>query len=215
LGSQTERPSAAHETKVVTIFFSDIVGSTRLLEEHGPMLADKLFQHHWAILLESLATFSSCKPEITGDSSCVVFESPSVGVKFALKLQAELRAACVQEPDLPQCRIGLHQGEVMVKRHSSDLKPEDIFGVQMSITERIMSLGCEGQILCSRSIYDDARAHLRGMEIEGVGELEWRLHGSYPLKGISQPYEIGEVGEKIHAPFTTPTAGGSDEAEKQ
>jgi hypothetical protein len=100
--------------------------------------------------------------------------------------------------------MGLFLGQVVVEYHRDGGKPMDIYGSQVSMAARIMSMARGGQILCGRSVFDNARANLTNTTLDGVGKLKWLLHGSYRLKGLRLPQEIGEVGEKKHARFTRP-----------
>lgn len=70
-----------------------------------------------------------------------------------------------------------------------------------------MDLGAGGQILCSRAIFDDARAIPRDDDLKGLDTVAWRNHGPYMFKGVDDPHEVCEVGELDHAPLSPPPAG--------
>jgi hypothetical protein len=36
---------------------------------------------------------------------------------------------------------------------------------------------------------------LEGFEIDGIGDLTWKHHGQYEVKGVKEPLDIYEVGE--------------------
>ncbi len=202
---QMDEFRASHHTKVLTIFFSDLVGSTRQQDELGNDYAAALVEKHRAIFRATLAKFVDGREiETAGDSFLAVFDAPSDGVWFALQLQANMRSARIYEPDLPGFRIGLHQGQVVIGHTDGSSKPMDIYGIQVSVASRIMGFGCGGQILCSRAVFDDAKQSLTKKELDGLERLEWRLYGSYRLKGVRAAQEIGEVGEKGKAPFKRP-----------
>ncbi|MHC4986659.1 MAG: protein kinase domain-containing protein, partial [Planctomycetota bacterium] len=101
---------------------------------------------------------------------------------------------------------GLHQGQVVVQRDEDDAQVDDIYGLQVSTAARIMDLADGGQILCSRAIFDDARAILHGDALEGLAPLVWSNHGPYKFKGVLDAYDVCEVGEEGVAPLTAPPA---------
>ena len=77
-------------------------------------------------------------------------------------------------------------------------------GLQVSVAARIMDLGEGGQILCSRAVFDDARAILREVDFEGLGPVVWLNHGAYRFKGVDDSYEVCEVGEEGVGPLKAP-----------
>jgi class 3 adenylate cyclase len=202
---QIERFRVAHNTQVLTIFFSDVVGSTRQQSRLGNERAAELIQRYRAVLRDTLTQFDGQEVETAGDSFLIVFATPSEGVSFALKLQAAIRAERRRDREFPECRIGLHLGQVVKECHGSGPKAMDIYGAQVSIASRIMNLGRGGQILCSRPVYEDARRFLQDGTVDGIGKLKWRIHGTYWLRNVDMPQEVGEVGEKKYAPFARPT----------
>ncbi len=195
----------AHETKVLTILFTDVEGSTELQHELGNIKGRKIDEDLASVFRNTLEGVDGSEVEKEGDSFLAVFASPSDGVWFALKLQAAMRRARSQNQSLPQVRVGLHQGEVVAGFGGGDAVPTDIYGAQVSTAARIMKLGCGGQILCSRGVLDDSQLNLKNKTVPDMSELQWLRHGSYKLKGVSAPLEIGEVGERERAPFKSPT----------
>lgn len=203
---QLERYRVAHATQVLTILLSDLEGSTRQQSRLGNVRAAEMVQLHRNVFRRVLADVDGEEVETAGDSFLIVFAAPSEAVKFALHMQAAMRQMRGEEPDLPTVRVGIHQGQVVVERHPGEPKALDIYGLQVSTAARITDLGCGGQILCSRGVFDDARAILRGPELAGLGEVVWCNHGLYRFKGVDDAYEVCEVGERGHAPLTPPTA---------
>ena len=100
---------------VVTLMFTDLVGSTALKQELGDRLAAERIHRHHQVVREVLARFHEGEEISTaGDSFLIMFNRPSDAVHFALVLQARLRrepgAAGAQLKD----RVGIHMGEVIV-----------------------------------------------------------------------------------------------------
>src|SRR5205807_987619 len=153
-------------------------------------------QRHNAIVRGILDQFGEGEEIGTaGDSFFIVFAKPSDAVTFSLLLQSKLRTLR-QIPSQPLLvRIGIHIGEVIVEETGGGSKPKDLYGIQVDICARLMSVGEGDQILTTRSAFDNARQVLRGRTIPGLGELAWKNHGLYVMKGIDDPIEICEVGE--------------------
>ncbi|MBM4042291.1 MAG: hypothetical protein FJ290_27675, partial [Planctomycetes bacterium] len=173
----------------------------------GNVRAAELVRAHRAVFRDVLAGMDGQEVETAGDSFLIVFAAPSEGVKFALHMQAAMRKARDAEPELPRVRVGVHQGQVVVERHAEGPKPMDVYGLQVSTAARIMELACGGQVLCSRAVFDDARAILRGPDLQGLAPVAWLNHGPYRFSGVKDSHEVCEVGEEGLAPLAAPPAG--------
>ncbi len=103
-------------------------------------------------------------------------------------------------------RVGIHQGQVVVERHEEGPKRLDVYGLQISAAARITDLARGGQVLCSRAVFDDARAILSGDDLAGLAPVAWCNHGPYRFKGVADAYEVCEAGERGHAPLAPPAA---------
>ena len=86
-------------------------------------------------------------------------------------------------------------GEVVIEERPDLPKPKDLYGLQVDICARVMSLAEGDQILLTRSAFDNFRQVLKGQDIEGVKSLSWLNHGPYLLKGVDEPMEICDVVE--------------------
>ncbi|HUT37502.1 MAG TPA: protein kinase [Planctomycetota bacterium] len=203
---QMERYRVAHATQVLTILLSDLEGSTQQQSTLGNVRAAELVRAHRAVFRAALAEADGEEVETAGDSFLVVFATPSEAVKFALRMQAAMRAARAHEPGLPPVRVGVHQGQVVVERHEEGPKRLDIYGLQISAAARITDLARGGQVLCSRAVFDDARAILSGADLAGLEPVVWCNHGPYRFKGVADAYEVCEVGERGRAPLAAPVA---------
>jgi CHASE2 domain-containing sensor protein/tRNA A-37 threonylcarbamoyl transferase component Bud32 len=67
-----------------------------------------------------------------------------------------------------------------------------------------MALAEGGQVLLTRSPFDNARQVLKGQELPAMRDLAWLHHGPYVLKGLEEPLDIYEVGETATAPLRAP-----------
>jgi class 3 adenylate cyclase/TolB-like protein len=200
--AQLEEFLRRHRLGLLTILFTDIVGSTRLKQELGDQQAVFLIQRHRALVREILARFAEGQEiETAGDSFLLIFSKPSDAVKYSLLVQSGLRSLAEGERDRIAIRIGIHVGEVFLHEHDAATK---LAGLQVDTCARVMSLGVGDQILVTRFVFDNARSVLRGSEISGIGALSWMNHGPYRLAGVEEPIEVCEVGEAGLAALTPP-----------
>jgi class 3 adenylate cyclase/tRNA A-37 threonylcarbamoyl transferase component Bud32/dipeptidyl aminopeptidase/acylaminoacyl peptidase len=201
---------ARHQSGLITIVFTDLVGSTALKQQVGDRTAASLIQQHHALVRELLKGFQGGEEiETAGDSFLIVFSRPSDAAHFGLLLQARLRSL---KPKLED-RIGIHVGEVVIREQDGSVNPKGLTGIQVDTCARVMALAQGGQILLIRFAFDNARQMLKGEDVAGVGQLEWLNHGLYLMNGIEGPLEVCEVGEEGMAPLQAPT--GSEKAQRQ
>lgn len=193
------------QSGLMTLLFTDIVGSTNLKQELGDHQAVKRMQDHHQLVRRILSGIPTGEEISTaGDSFFLVFEKPSAGVQFALMLQAEQRKLA-RKALLPiYDRIGIHVGEVFIEQTEGSTKLKDLFGIQVDTCARVMSLAEGDQILLTRFAFDNARQVLKGQSLQGVGPLKWLNHGPYVLKGVEDPLDICEVGEEGVAVLKAP-----------
>ena len=89
--AQVEEFRRKHRTGLLTLVFTDIVGSTALKQRLGEREAASLFQDYRELVRRQRARFSESEEiETAGDSFLLVFTRPSEAVEFALILQTEL-----------------------------------------------------------------------------------------------------------------------------
>ena len=132
----------------------------------------------------------------------IVSTRPSDSVKLALRVQSRLRKEL--SPDSKGARIALHLGEVQVAEGSESTNQWGVFGDEVELASRVLELARYDQILMTRSVFDNARAILKGEDLAEMGGLAWLDHGTYKLVGIERPVGICEVGEEGIAPLSPP-----------
>jgi len=192
-------------TRVVTMLFTDLVGSTKLKQEFGDSEAVQYVRDHHDIVRRVLASTATGEEVSTsGDSFFIAFATPSEAVTFALNLQHQLVDKFSSEGIRMEDRVGIHVGEVYVDNAKVAGKTFDFNGIQVDTASRIMSLALGKQILMSRFVYENAFQMLNGYEFESINLVAWRNHGSYVVKGVKVPIEIFEVGETGLAPLKPP-----------
>lgn len=194
-----------HKLEIMTLLFTDMVGSTRLKEELGTELAVRLIEEHHALIRRSIHEFAGAfEVDNAGDAFFIAFRRVSDAVRFALQMEARLRLWNQPHPQPIADRIGIHVGEVIVEADASTGQVRGVRGLEVDKCARVMSLARPNQILMTRFAFDNAHGILKGNPIEGVGPLRWANHGRYQLKGVVEAVEICEVAESGKVPLEPP-----------
>ena len=124
-------------TGTVTFLFTDVEGSTRLLQEHGAGYADLLDEHRRA-LREAFTGHDGVEVDTQGDAFFVAFSRAADAVAAA----AEARQALEQGPI--RVRMGIHTGEPIVT-------DEGYVGIDVHRAARIAAAAHGGQIVLSET----------------------------------------------------------------
>ena len=191
---------AAGISRILTLVFTDLSGSTALKTQRGDQAIVELIARHRTHVRRLAAESDGRVVSWAGDGCFLVFETPSAAVLFALRLQQ----AHADEPDLPGVRTGIHMGEVSERRDADG----DVEGLAVDLAARIGGLARAAQVLMSSSVADSARPRL---DRAAFGRpIRWQGHGRYSLKGFDEPLDIREAGIEGVASFEAPAA--SDKA---
>ncbi|HET8941103.1 MAG TPA: putative peptide modification system cyclase [Rudaea sp.] len=193
-----------------TVVLCDLVDSTALTEQLGDRDAAQ-FMHRLDRQCRDLLA-RHCGREIDKtDGFLLLFERPIQAVAFAIDYQ-RLVYEFGQSEFLPlRARVGIHVGDVVLWENSEEdvargAKPLELEGLIKPITARLMNLALPGQILLSGVAHTLAnRAH---HEFVGASQIQWRSHGRYLFKGVTEPMAVFEIGEAEIAPLRRPAHGG-------
>jgi class 3 adenylate cyclase len=204
----------------VTFLFSDIEGSTRLLEQLGDRYADVLSEHR-RILRERLQAANGLEIDTQGDAFFFSFTRAKDAVTGAVAAQRALAAHEWPEEIAVKTRMGLHTGEPNVGE-------EGYVGLDVVRAARICSAGHGGQILLSETtralvgndvpegveIHDLGRASLKDIQHERLFELTLaEQRTDFPPLKTEQPQTAADdlaaqierkVHEQILAGFDSP-----------
>jgi predicted ATPase/class 3 adenylate cyclase len=130
-------------TGTVTFFFSDIEGSTRLIQQLGERYPGVLLAHH-AIQREALATNGGHELRTEGDSFFIVFSSALEACSGAAAVQMRLHEHAWPDGAQVLVRIGLHTGE-------ATLVGNEYLGLDVHRAARVAAAGHGGQVLVSET----------------------------------------------------------------
>ena len=162
----------------VTLLFTDIEGSTRLLDELGDAYADLLAEHR-RMLREAFSSHGGVEVDTQGDAFFYAFVRAGDAVAAAGAGQGALAAGPVN------VRMGIHTGEPSVT-------DEGYVGADVHRAARIMSAGHGGQVLVSdttRQLIDEP-TRLRDL-------------GNHRLKDLGAPQRLFQLGDGEFPPLKT------------
>jgi predicted ATPase len=163
-------------TGTVTLLFTDIEGSTRLLDELGDRYQD-VFAEHQRVLRTAFRGRGGFEVSTHGDAFFYVFERATDAVAAAVEGQQALSGGPVK------VRIGVHTG-------SPTAAAGDYLGPDVNRAARIMSAAHGGQVLVSqatRELLDSA------FELQDLGE--------HQLKDLSAPIRLFQLGAAKFPPL--------------
>ena len=128
-------------TGTVTFLFTDIEGSTRLIQKLGERFLAVLGEHS-GIVRRALSEFGGVEVNTEGDSFFAAFRTPVDAVLAAVAIQRGLAAHDWPEGALVRVRIGAHTGEGV-------LGGNDYVGIDVNRAARIAGAAHGGQVLIS------------------------------------------------------------------
>jgi predicted ATPase/class 3 adenylate cyclase len=179
-------------TGTVTFLFTDIEGSTRLLQALGVEYRDVL-ERHASLLRGAIAANGGVEVSTEGDAFFAVFESAAGAVAAAVAGQRALHEASWPGNRPVRVRMGLHTGEGV-------LGGDNYVGLDVHRAARIAAAGHGGQVVISsatRELVDPAWP---------VG-VALREAGTHRLKDLDRPETLFELvidgTDEAHPPLRT------------
>ena len=147
----------------VTFLFTDIEGSTLLLERLGPAWGATLDAHH-NLLRAAIEGAGGQQVNTSGDAVFAVFARPPDAVAAAVAAQRALASADWAEGARLRVRMGLHTGE-------AERAGQDYAGLDVHRAARISAAASGGQVLLSSATRLLAeRALPEGVRLRDLGE---------------------------------------------
>lgn len=159
---------AEQPTGTVTLLFSDIEGSTALLQRLGAERYAQALELHRRLLREAFERHGGYEVDYEGDAFFIAFESAADAVSAASEVQQALAGAEWPQEREIKVRLGLHTGEPVAV-------PPKYVGLDVHKAARVMAAGHGGQVLLTRTTRE-----LLGTDV-AVREL-----GAHQLKDLLQ-----------------------------
>jgi adenylate cyclase len=157
--------------RVPAMCFLDLVGYTRLTEEHGDQAAAALAGRLAVLVGRSSREHGGVPVKWLGDGVMVYFRDPAGAVLAALGMVEQLPAA-----GLPPAHVGVAAGPVVVQGG-------DYFGRTVNLAARIAAYARAGRVLVSEPVAERVPA-------QGVTFVE---AGLVQLQGIADPVRLLEA----------------------
>ncbi|TMD70212.1 MAG: adenylate/guanylate cyclase domain-containing protein, partial [Chloroflexi bacterium] len=133
-------------TGTVTLLFTDIEGSTRLLQQVGHRYDGILIECR-QLLRAAFHRWKGYEVDTQGDAFFVAFARATDAVSAAVEMQCALAAHPWPDGATVHVRMGLHTGE-------PQRSAEGYVGLDVHRAARIMSAGHGGQVLLSQTTRD-------------------------------------------------------------
>jgi predicted ATPase/class 3 adenylate cyclase len=165
-------------TGTVTFLFTDIEGSTRLLQTCGDEYPLLIARHH-ELLREAVSVHGGVEVMTEGDSFFVVFRNPAAAVAAAVNAQRSIAAETWPANSDVRVRMGLHTGEAI-------LGGDNYIGLDVHRAARIANAGHGGQVLIS-----DATRALAGQGLPAGVSV--RDLGEHRLKDLPAPERLYQL----------------------
>ena len=157
----------ATDRALMTVAFTDIVGSTERAAELGDRRWRSLLETHESVSRREIDGARGRLVKFTGDGLMATFDGPARAVQCMRSIGAVL------EPLGLPIRAGVHTGEV-------ELIGDDISGIAVHVAARIAALAGAGEILTSSTVRD---------LVAGSG-LVFEDRGEHSLKGVPDPWRV-------------------------
>jgi class 3 adenylate cyclase/pimeloyl-ACP methyl ester carboxylesterase len=161
----------SHENKLLTLLFTDVVGSTKRAAEVG--------DSRWARTMGDLDAYVAQRAENhrgrvikqTGDGHLIAFDLPRDAIRAAREIALGVHVLGLE------VRCGVHTGEV-------ELLPDgDLSGIAVHAAARICDASGPNRILVSRTVAD----------LTAGSDFRFEDCGAYELKGIGAKWTLYAV----------------------
>lgn len=157
----------ATDRSLMTVAFTDIVGSTEIAADLGDRRWRNLLEIHESVARQEIEDARGRLIKLTGDGLMATFDGPARAVQCVRSIGGQL------DPLGLPIRSGVHTGEV-------ELIGDDIGGIAVHVAARIAALAGAGEVLTSSTVRD---------LVAGSG-LVFEDRGEQSLKGVPEPWRV-------------------------
>jgi class 3 adenylate cyclase len=153
--------------QLLTVLFTDIVGSTSRAAELGDKRWREMLEEHNATIRQSLDRFQGREVDRAGDGFLTTFDGPARGIRCALEIVDRLDRLGID------VRAGIHAGEV-------ELIEGGVGGIAVHIGARVAGAAAPGEVLVTSTVAD---------LVAGSG-IEFAERGIHELKGVPGQWHL-------------------------
>jgi len=161
-------------TKVLTVVFTDLKGSTTIAETEGDLVSRMLIKYQNDILLPAIKDNSGVFIKSIGDGTLSYFEQAQDAVRASVRIQKGMDELNMSKKfkTTVLMRIGMHTGKCIVEQN-------DIAGDVVNTASRFESAATPGDIYLSEDTYN---------ALSDKGEIYCRFVKQVSLKGKKDAY---------------------------
>ena len=162
-------------SKVLTVMFTDLKGSTTITETEGDLSARMLIKEHNDIVTSAIREQHGVFVKSIGDGTLSYFENAQDALRAATGIQRGIDALNLAKKfkALVLVRIGIHSGPCL-------LENGDLFGDTINTASRFESSANAGEILLSVDTYN---------ALSDQGEIYCRFDRTITLKGKKNTHD--------------------------
>lgn len=163
-------------TRVITVMFTDLKGSTSIAETQGDFASRSLIKQLNDILLDIIKKHNGTLVKTMGDGTMSYFEKAQDALRSAVEIQKGVEGFNLEKNfQLPVfMRIGLHTGTGIVEKN-------DIFGDVVNVASRFEGQAAPAEICMSEETFN---------ALEDKSEHYCRFLREATLKGKKEPFKI-------------------------
>jgi len=172
----TQVVAVQDKPNIHTILFTDVEGSTDLIERLGDEAGRQAMREHDDISQTSVTMHGGTVIKTTGDGLMATFPSASGAIDASIHMQQQLHERTTLAEAPIRIRVGIHAGEPIEEE-------ADLHGTSVIRASRIMAAAQGDQILISSVV----------KELVAGRDYELTSQGMHPLKGITEPIQLFEV----------------------
>ena len=162
--------SGAQLRVLVTLLFTDLVGSTRLAATLGDRRWTLLLKAHHARVRDLLDRWGGCEVDDAGDGFFATFDVATPAVRCASAVSVSLAELGLK------ARVGLHTGECI--RDDGKVR-----GVAVHAGARVVRHAGPGEVLVTRTVRD----------VVSGSDLEFEDRGYHALRGLPGQWQLYAV----------------------
>jgi class 3 adenylate cyclase len=162
----------------VTIMFSDIEGSTEMVERLGDEQWVRILRAHNRLVREAVRRNGGTEVKAQGDGFMLAFTSSRAGLRCAIEMQQRIASRGDEDGDRRiRIRIGLHSGFVIEEEH-------DYIGRNVILAARIADRARGGEVLVSERLKEF---------VEPSDDIRFLPAQDLALKGLSGTHRVYPV----------------------
>jgi pimeloyl-ACP methyl ester carboxylesterase len=166
------RPQPALERVLLTVLFTDIVGSTSMAAELGDRRWRDLLRLHDDLVRTELRRFSGAEVNTTGDGFLAAFQGPTTAIQCAGAIRSRAGKIGLN------IRAALHTGEC-------ERRGDDLSGIAVHLASRLLGFAGAMEIIVSRTVKDLVVGSGITFEERGEPKLRdipgtWQIFAAHP-----------------------------------